>query len=35
MKPWYGLFSVLGSMPDPMRFWIVFSTDRMSTRPDR
>jgi hypothetical protein len=26
MKPRYGLFSVLGSMPEPIRFWIVFST---------
>ena len=26
MKPLYGLLSVLGSMPEPIRFWIVFST---------
>lgn len=34
-KPRYGLFSVLGAMPLPMRFWMVTSIARMSTRPQR
>mmetsp|Transcript_23592 Transcript_23592/g.57819 ORF Transcript_23592/g.57819 Transcript_23592/m.57819 type:complete len:203 (-) Transcript_23592:649-1257(-) len=32
-KPRYGLFSVLGFMPAPMRFWMVVSTGFMSTLP--
>ena len=34
MKPLYGLLSVLGSMPDPIRFWIVFSTACVMTTID-
>ena len=32
-NPRYGLFSVLGFMPAPMRFWIVVSTGFIATRP--
>ena len=35
MKPRYGLFSVLGSMPEPIRFWMVTSMARQLTRPLR